>query len=118
MDVCKCIAPSRYRGTLNSRRAASPLVRLEEGEKRLEPQVQDYVEVRNPQSTVQLLEVLDKFEERYSYKAVKGSRNSDNVERRGWNECRMSKVDNNRRNWRTEDVRRPSNGKNDYRGNY
>ncbi|GFV61238.1 uncharacterized protein TNCV_500301 [Trichonephila clavipes] len=31
---------------------------------RLEPQVQDYVEVRNPQNTVQLLEVLAKFEER------------------------------------------------------
>ncbi|GFT34036.1 transposable element Tc3 transposase [Trichonephila clavipes] len=31
---------------------------------RLEPQVQDYVEIRNPQNTVQLLEVLAKFEER------------------------------------------------------
>ncbi|GFW43601.1 uncharacterized protein TNCV_4769531 [Trichonephila clavipes] len=31
---------------------------------RLEPQVLDYVEVRNPQNTVQLLEVLSKFEER------------------------------------------------------
>ncbi|GFU86492.1 hypothetical protein TNCV_423081 [Trichonephila clavipes] len=36
MDVCKCIAPSRYGGTLNSRRAASPLVRLVEGEEVLE----------------------------------------------------------------------------------
>ncbi|GFW17138.1 hypothetical protein TNCV_2762621 [Trichonephila clavipes] len=26
--VCKCIVPSRHRGTLNSRQAASPLVRL------------------------------------------------------------------------------------------
>ncbi|GFV74346.1 uncharacterized protein TNCV_5127891 [Trichonephila clavipes] len=50
---------------------------------RLEPQVQDYVEVRNPQNTVQLLEVLSKFEERYSCKTMRGSRNSDNVERRG-----------------------------------
>ncbi|GFV77885.1 uncharacterized protein TNCV_391 [Trichonephila clavipes] len=33
---------------------------------RLEPQVQDYVEVRNPQTAIQLLEVLAKFEERYS----------------------------------------------------
>ncbi|GFU52522.1 uncharacterized protein TNCV_2115181 [Trichonephila clavipes] len=46
----------------------------------LEPQVQDYVEVRNPQNTIQLLEVLAKFEERYSCKAIRGSRNSDNVE--------------------------------------
>ncbi|GFW46932.1 hypothetical protein TNCV_2982881 [Trichonephila clavipes] len=28
MDVCKCIVPSRHGDTLNSRRAASPLVRL------------------------------------------------------------------------------------------
>ncbi|GFU66854.1 uncharacterized protein TNCV_894901 [Trichonephila clavipes] len=34
MDVCKCIVPSRYGSTLNSRRAASPLVRLVEGEER------------------------------------------------------------------------------------
>ncbi|GFY10129.1 cullin-4A [Trichonephila clavipes] len=30
MDVCKCIVPLRHGGTLNSRRPASPLVRLEE----------------------------------------------------------------------------------------
>ncbi|GFX73768.1 hypothetical protein TNCV_4290841 [Trichonephila clavipes] len=34
MDVFKCIVPSRQRGTLNSRRAASPLVMLVEGKKR------------------------------------------------------------------------------------
>ncbi|PRD22163.1 UNVERIFIED_CONTAM: hypothetical protein NCL1_49847 [Trichonephila clavipes] len=62
---------------------------------RLEPQVQDYVEVRNPQNTVQVLEVLSKFEERYSYKAMRGSRNRDNLERRGWNERRMSNVNDN-----------------------
>ncbi|GFT49476.1 uncharacterized protein TNCV_3366711 [Trichonephila clavipes] len=36
MDVCKCIVPLRHGGTLNSRRAASPLVWLVEGEKRWE----------------------------------------------------------------------------------
>ncbi|GFX10267.1 uncharacterized protein TNCV_1866641 [Trichonephila clavipes] len=36
MDVCKCIVPSRHEGTLNSRRAASPLVRLVEGKERWE----------------------------------------------------------------------------------
>ncbi|GFS84242.1 uncharacterized protein TNCV_2365731 [Trichonephila clavipes] len=86
---------------------------------RLEPQVQDYVEVRNPLNTVQLLEVLAKFEDRYSCKAIRGSRNSDNVEGRSWNERRMSNVGNNRGNWRnSEVVRRPSNGRNYYRGNY
>ncbi|GFW41612.1 uncharacterized protein TNCV_4035281 [Trichonephila clavipes] len=34
MDVCKCIVPSRNGGTLNSRQATSPLVRLAEGEER------------------------------------------------------------------------------------
>ncbi|GFV80789.1 uncharacterized protein TNCV_1901041 [Trichonephila clavipes] len=50
---------------------------------RLEPQVQGYVEVRNPQNTVQLLEVLSKSEERYSRKTRRDSRNGDNVGRRG-----------------------------------
>ncbi|GFW70859.1 hypothetical protein TNCV_3366091 [Trichonephila clavipes] len=36
MDVCKCIMPSRHGGTINSCRAASPLLRLMEGEKRSE----------------------------------------------------------------------------------
>ncbi|GFX46352.1 uncharacterized protein TNCV_238141 [Trichonephila clavipes] len=86
---------------------------------RLEAQVQDYVEVRNPQNTVQLLEVLSKFEERYSCKIMRGSRNSDKVERRGWNERRMSNADDSRINWRNAEVlRRPSNGRNYYSGNY
>ncbi|GFV53423.1 hypothetical protein TNCV_2205591 [Trichonephila clavipes] len=34
MDICKCIVPSRHGGTLNSRRAASPLVRFVEGEEK------------------------------------------------------------------------------------
>ncbi|GFS99117.1 uncharacterized protein TNCV_822431 [Trichonephila clavipes] len=86
---------------------------------RLEPQVQDYMEVRNPENMIQLLEVLAKFEKRYSCKAIRGSRKSDNVERRGWNEHRMSNVDNSRGNWRnSEVVCIPRNGRNDYRGNY
>ncbi|GFS52759.1 hypothetical protein TNCV_2995591 [Trichonephila clavipes] len=36
MDACKYIVPSRHEGTLNSRRDASPLVRLVEGEERWE----------------------------------------------------------------------------------
>ncbi|GFX91468.1 uncharacterized protein TNCV_3545511 [Trichonephila clavipes] len=86
---------------------------------RLEPQVQDYVEVRNPHTAIQLLEVLATFEERYSSNSTLGSRNSNNVEGRGWNERRMSNVGNNRGNWRnSEVVHRPNNGRNDYRGNY
>ncbi|GFU64222.1 hypothetical protein TNCV_3745891 [Trichonephila clavipes] len=48
--------------------------------------------------------------------ATLGSRNSNNVEGRGWNERRMSNVGNNRGNWRnSEVVHRPNNGRNDYR---
>ncbi|GFV15615.1 uncharacterized protein TNCV_4836411 [Trichonephila clavipes] len=36
MDICKCILPLRHGGTLNSRRAASPLVWWVEGEERWE----------------------------------------------------------------------------------
>ncbi|GFV95902.1 uncharacterized protein TNCV_1729521 [Trichonephila clavipes] len=82
---------------------------------RLEPQVQNYVEVRNPQNTVQLLEILSKFEGKYSCKTMRGSGNSDNVERRGWNERRMSDADDNRRN--LEVLGRPNKGRN-YSGKY
>ncbi|GFU83886.1 uncharacterized protein TNCV_3852081 [Trichonephila clavipes] len=76
---------------------------------RLEPQVQDYVEARNLQNTVKLLEVLSKFEERYSCKTMRGLKNSDNAERRSWNERRMSNADDIRRSWRNSEVlRRPS----------
>ncbi|GFY11958.1 uncharacterized protein TNCV_4974581 [Trichonephila clavipes] len=86
---------------------------------RLEPQVQDHVEVRNPQTAIQILEVLAKFEGRYSCKATLSSRNSNNVEGRGRNERRMSNVGNNRGNWRNSKVvHRPNNGRNDYRGNH
>ncbi|GFW97460.1 uncharacterized protein TNCV_4991361 [Trichonephila clavipes] len=37
MDVCKCIVPLQQGGTLNSRRAVSPLGRLVEGEERWGP---------------------------------------------------------------------------------
>ncbi|GFV27209.1 uncharacterized protein TNCV_2720371 [Trichonephila clavipes] len=74
---------------------------------RLKPQVQDYVEVRNPQNTVQPLEVLSKFEERYSCKTMRGSGNSDNVERRGWNKRRISNADDSWKN--SEVLRRPNN---------
>ncbi|GFT90168.1 uncharacterized protein TNCV_1347691 [Trichonephila clavipes] len=78
---------------------------------RLEPQVL--------QTAIQLLEALAMFEKRYSCKATLGSRNSNNVEGRSWNERKMSNVGNNRGNWRhSEVVHRPNNGRNDYRGSH
>ncbi|GFX55804.1 uncharacterized protein TNCV_609701 [Trichonephila clavipes] len=104
---------SRYIQLHSSKSATSS--RIDRSPSRLDPQVQDYVEVRNPQNTVQLLEVLSKCEERYSCKANRGSGNSDNDERRGWIERRMSNADDSRKNWRnSEVVRRPSNGRNQW----
>ncbi|GFT93464.1 uncharacterized protein TNCV_2387401 [Trichonephila clavipes] len=52
-------------------------------------------------------------------KQCRGSGNSDHVERRGWNERRMSNANDSRRNWRNlEVVRRPSNVRKDYMGSY
>ncbi|GFV52534.1 uncharacterized protein TNCV_1918521 [Trichonephila clavipes] len=42
----------------------------------LEPQVQDYAEVRNPTTTAKLLQVMSKFEERYPCKEKQGSRSN------------------------------------------
>ncbi|GFW39594.1 retrovirus-related Pol polyprotein from transposon 17.6 [Trichonephila clavipes] len=42
---------------------------------------------------------------------MRGSRNSDNVEGRGWNERKMSNVGNNRENWRTSDMVRRQTGR-------
>ncbi|PRD21892.1 UNVERIFIED_CONTAM: hypothetical protein NCL1_50553 [Trichonephila clavipes] len=50
---------------------------------------------------------------------MRGSRNSDNVERRGWNERSMSNEDESRRTRRNSKVLpRPNSDRNDYRGNY
>ncbi|GFU45706.1 extended synaptotagmin-3 [Trichonephila clavipes] len=46
MDICKCMVPLRHGGTLNSRRAASPLMRLVAGDERVGWQ---YTRIYNPQ---------------------------------------------------------------------
>ncbi|GFX79739.1 uncharacterized protein TNCV_2746581 [Trichonephila clavipes] len=40
---------------------------------RLEPQSLDYVEVRNPQTTSNLLQIIDKYEERFLNRKIRGS---------------------------------------------
>ncbi|GFW96341.1 uncharacterized protein TNCV_1823741 [Trichonephila clavipes] len=40
---------------------------------RLEPQILDYVEVRHPQNTANLLQIVDKYEERFIYRQIRGS---------------------------------------------
>ncbi|GFT22835.1 uncharacterized protein TNCV_1856681 [Trichonephila clavipes] len=40
---------------------------------RLEPQILNYVEVRNPQTTSNLLQIIDKYEERFLNRKIRGS---------------------------------------------
>ncbi|GFV50657.1 uncharacterized protein TNCV_2213201 [Trichonephila clavipes] len=40
---------------------------------RLEPQILDYVEVRHPQTTSNLLQIIDKYEERLLNRTIRGS---------------------------------------------
>ncbi|GFX30286.1 uncharacterized protein TNCV_1963931 [Trichonephila clavipes] len=40
---------------------------------RLEPQILDYIEVRNPQTTSNLLQIIDKYEERFLNRKIRGS---------------------------------------------
>ncbi|GFX11063.1 uncharacterized protein TNCV_2246391 [Trichonephila clavipes] len=40
---------------------------------RLEPQILDYVEVRHPQTTSNLLQIIDKYEERFLNRKIRGS---------------------------------------------
>ncbi|GFY21054.1 uncharacterized protein TNCV_3990981 [Trichonephila clavipes] len=40
---------------------------------RLEPQILDYVEVRNPQTACNLLQIIDKYEQRFLNRKIRGS---------------------------------------------
>ncbi|GFV63872.1 retrovirus-related Pol polyprotein from transposon 297 [Trichonephila clavipes] len=40
---------------------------------RLEPQILDYVEVRHPRNTANLLQIVDKYEERFLHRHIRGS---------------------------------------------
>ncbi|GFS68310.1 uncharacterized protein TNCV_5029041 [Trichonephila clavipes] len=87
---------------------------------RLELQVQDYdVEVRNPKTMAQLLEVMAKFEERYSCKEMQGSSSNENLGRRDWDVRLMSNDDDGRRrNWRDAKKESQERGSNNTRTRY
>ncbi|GFX37443.1 uncharacterized protein TNCV_3106951 [Trichonephila clavipes] len=70
----------------------------------LEPQVQDYVEIRNPSTRAQLLQVISKFEERYSSRETQDSRASYNRDRKNWDVRRMSTDECRNRNGRNVEV--------------
>ncbi|GFU83689.1 retrovirus-related Pol polyprotein from transposon 412 [Trichonephila clavipes] len=55
---------------------------------RLEPQILNYVEIRHPRNTANLLQIVDKYEERFMHRQIRGGRQSGskNSSFRGQNE--------------------------------
>ncbi|GFU13309.1 uncharacterized protein TNCV_3843141 [Trichonephila clavipes] len=95
---------------------------------RLEPQILDYVEVRHPQTTSNLLQIIDKYEERFLNRKIRGSswesrdikpnknnRFSNRNRQENWRETRGNNIyaDNSRP--RREFNRFESQGVGDYR---
>ncbi|GFW10095.1 uncharacterized protein TNCV_4208581 [Trichonephila clavipes] len=71
---------------------------------RLEPQMQDCVEVRNPSTRAQLLQLISKFEERYVFRETQGSSKNYNRDRRDWDMRRRSSDYHRNRNWKNTEV--------------
>ncbi|GFV52348.1 uncharacterized protein TNCV_2665021 [Trichonephila clavipes] len=65
---------------------------------RLEPQILDYVQVRHPQTTSNLLQIIDKYEERFLNRKIRGS----SSESRDTNPSENNRFPNRNRqeNWR------------------
>ncbi|GFR24684.1 uncharacterized protein TNCT_230271 [Trichonephila clavata] len=78
---------------------------------RLEPQIMDYLEVRNPTTKAQLIELVDRYEERHNCRENQGS--SNNFARRGWDMSRNPEERRNNGNCRDTGV---GNRQNDQRG--
>ncbi|GFV22571.1 uncharacterized protein TNCV_2077631 [Trichonephila clavipes] len=65
---------------------------------RLEPQILDYVEVRHPQNTANLLQIVDKYEERFMNRHTRGS--SEGFRSSNPNENNRFNTRHRQENWR------------------
>ncbi|GFX48322.1 uncharacterized protein TNCV_4613211 [Trichonephila clavipes] len=65
---------------------------------RLEPQILDYVEVRHPRNTANLLQIVDKYEERFMHRQIRGS--SEGFRSSGPNEGNRFNTRHRQENWR------------------
>ncbi|GFW03318.1 uncharacterized protein TNCV_464321 [Trichonephila clavipes] len=65
---------------------------------RLEPQISDYVEVRHPQNTANLLQIVDKYEERFMHRQIRGS--SEGFRSSNPNENNHYNTRHRQENWR------------------
>ncbi|GFX11991.1 uncharacterized protein TNCV_2997751 [Trichonephila clavipes] len=64
----------------------------------LEPQILDYVEVRHPQTTSNLLQIIDKYEERFLNRRIRGS--SQEFRDTNQSACNHFLNRNRQENWR------------------
>ncbi|GFW88925.1 uncharacterized protein TNCV_2683591 [Trichonephila clavipes] len=65
---------------------------------RLEPQILDYVEVRHPRNTENLLQIVDKYEERFMHRQIRGS--SEGFRSSGPHEDNRFNTRHRQENWR------------------
>ncbi|GFU84129.1 uncharacterized protein TNCV_4504291 [Trichonephila clavipes] len=65
---------------------------------RLEPQILDYVEVSHPRNTANLLQIVDKYEERFMHRQIRGS--SKGFRSSGPNEGNRFNTRHRQENWR------------------
>ncbi|GFY07014.1 uncharacterized protein TNCV_4202851 [Trichonephila clavipes] len=65
---------------------------------RLEPQILDYVEVRHPRNTANLLQIVDKYEERFMDRQIRGS--SEGFRSSGPHEDNRFNTRHRQENWR------------------
>ncbi|GFX70057.1 uncharacterized protein TNCV_4614951 [Trichonephila clavipes] len=65
---------------------------------RLEPQILDYVEVRHPRNTANLLQIVDKYEERFMHRQIRGS--SEGFRCSGPHEDNRFNTRHRQENWR------------------
>ncbi|GFU47489.1 uncharacterized protein TNCV_1999981 [Trichonephila clavipes] len=65
---------------------------------RLEPQILDYVEVRHPRNTANLLQIVEKYEERFMHRQIRGS--SEGFRSSGPNEGNRFNTRHRQENWR------------------
>ncbi|GFW60241.1 uncharacterized protein TNCV_1843221 [Trichonephila clavipes] len=65
---------------------------------RLEPQILDYVEVRHPRNIANLLQIVDKYEERFIHRQIRGS--SEGFRSSGPHEGNRFNTRHRQENWR------------------
>ncbi|GFY23852.1 uncharacterized protein TNCV_3536461 [Trichonephila clavipes] len=65
---------------------------------RLEPQILDCVEVRHPQNTANILQIVDKYEERFLHRRIRGS--SEGIRSSNPNEGNRFNTRHRQENWR------------------